>query len=118
MCGSSFREVVVRAPFRLEERVVQIWNRDPSKFTGMVLYKFIFHPPIPKLVSVKMAEEGRGQEDLVCLSVTVCHNSVSVVQVFLRILWMLVIQEVILQGLRGIARETRRGNLGIEIVDF
>lgn len=59
----------------LEERVVQIWNRDPSKLSGMVLCKFIFHPPNPKLISVKMAEEGKGQEDLVCLSVTACHGS-------------------------------------------
>lgn len=44
--------------------------------------------------------------------------AVSVVQVFLRILWLLVIQEVILQGLRGTARETRRGNLVNDIVDF
>lgn len=96
----------------MEQRPLQVqWH-------GMVLYKFIFHPQIPKLVSVKMAEEGRGQEDLVCLSVTVCHSSDSGVQVFLRILWLLVIQEVILQGPRGTARETRRGNLVNEIVDF
>lgn len=96
----------------LEERVVQIWNRDPPKLSDMVLYQFIFHPPIPKLISVKMAEEGKGQEDLVCLFVTVRHSCVSLVQVFLRIPRLLEIQEVILQGLRGTARETRRRKPG------